>query len=130
MNKAGIILILFTVFLSSCVNSKHDKIVEVTSEEMETLLELEDVQLVDVRTPEEYEEGYIANAQNIDYYSDTFESDLLKLDKTKPVIVYCKSGRRSANCAEKLIEAGFVKVYDLDGGISEWQHKDKPITTN
>jgi rhodanese-related sulfurtransferase len=94
----------------------------VSSEEMESILEIEGVQLIDVRTPEEYAEGYIEGAQNIDFYSDTFDQDILKLDKTKPVVLYCKSGGRSANCAEKLVKAGFVKVYDLDGGITQWQH--------
>lgn len=95
----------------------------VSAEEMESILEIEGVQLIDVRTPEEFAEGFIEGAQNIDFYSDTFDQDILKLDKTRPVVLYCKSGGRSANCAEKLVKAGFVKVYDLDGGITQWQHK-------
>ena len=99
----------------------------VTPEEMQTLLELEDVQLVDVRTPDEYKEGYIAHSQNIDFNSPTFDDDITKLDKTKPVILYCKSGSRSAKCSKKLIDAGFVKIYDLDGGISKWKHEGLAI---
>ncbi len=99
----------------------------VTSEEMKELLAIEDIQLVDVRTPEEYEEGYIANFQNIDFMSPTFEEDILKLDKEKPVILYCRSGGRSARCAKKMVEAGFVKIYDLDGGITKWIHNGNDV---
>ncbi len=115
------------LLLASCTDEKKGEVKIVSPEEMQTLIELEDIQLVDVRTPEEHEEGYIAHSQNIDFNSPTFEEDITKLDKTKPVVLYCKSGGRSAKCAKKLKEAGFVKIYDLDGGISKWKHKGLEI---
>ncbi|MFL0352208.1 rhodanese-like domain-containing protein [Xanthomarina sp. GH4-25] len=118
LNLSLFLLILFT----GCKNSEQTNVNLVTVEEMETILEMDGVQLIDVRTPEEFSEGFIEGAQNIDFYSDTFDQDILKLDKTKPVVLYCKSGGRSAKCSEKLIEAGFIKVYDLDGGITQWKH--------
>ena len=78
-----------------------------------------------VRTKKEYEEAHIVNAQNIDFSSPTFEDDIEKLDKKKPVILYCKGGTRSAKCAKKLKDAGFEKIYDLDGGLSRWQHTNE-----
>ena len=119
-----VFIIVFTVFLTGCKNDTDDQIKLVTPEEMQSLMELEDVQLVDVRTAEERADGFIANSQNIDFNSPTFEEDILKLDKTKPVILYCRSGVRSAKCANKLKEAGFVKIYDLQGGITQWHFKD------
>ncbi|MDG4714522.1 MULTISPECIES: rhodanese-like domain-containing protein [Winogradskyella] len=112
---------------TSCVDSKleNTEVKLVTAEEMQSILELEDVQLVDVRTPEEYNEERIANSQNIDYNSPTFDEDIAKLDKAKPVILYCKGGGRSAKCAKKLKDAGFQKIYDLEGGISKWKHSEK-----
>lgn len=105
------------------LDSKGDGDIKlVTPEEMQTLLELEDVQLIDVRTQEEHEEGYIPESQNIDFNSPTFEEDISKLDKSKPVILYCRTGKRSAECSQKLKEAGFVKIYDLEGGFSKWKH--------
>ncbi len=120
-------LVLTVTSLTSCLDKKEvgTDVKLVTAEEMQSILELEDVQLVDVRTSEEYDEAHIVNAQNIDFNSPTFEEDITKLDKTKPVILYCKSGGRSAKCAKKLKEAGFKKVYDLEGGISKWLHSDK-----
>ncbi len=120
-------LLIAISIATSCLDNKiEDTSVKlVTAEEMQSILELEDVQLVDVRTPKEYEEERIANSQNIDYNSPTFDEDIAKLDKAKPVILYCKGGTRSAKCAKKLKDAGFQKIYDLEGGISKWKHSDK-----
>lgn len=121
------LLLIFCLALSvsftGCKEEVKGDIQLVTPQEMKSLLELDDVQLVDVRTPEEYAEGFIENSQNIDYNSPTFDQDITKLDKTKPVMLYCRSGGRSAKCAKKLKDAGFIKIYDLDGGISKWQHE-------
>ncbi|WP_458629106.1 rhodanese-like domain-containing protein [Winogradskyella sp. PC D3.3] len=117
--------LLLTLGVStSCLNSVEtdSEIKLITADEMQSILELEEVQLIDVRTPKEYDGGFIANAQNIDFMSPTFDDDITKLDKNKPVILYCKSGGRSAKCAKKMKDAGFKKIYDLQGGISKWQH--------
>ena len=130
MRKTHIIFSLFVALslFTSCLDkasNNSDVVKLVTAEEMQSILELEDVQLVDVRTPKEYDEIHIVNAQNIDFKSPTFDADISKLDKKKPVILYCKSGGRSAKCAKKMEEAGFEKIYDLNGGISKWKHSDK-----
>lgn len=102
----------------------------VTAEEMQELSEIEGVQLVDVRTPEERKNGFIANSQNIDYNSPTFAQEIEKLDKSKPVIVFCASGDLSFKCAEKMKDAGFVKIYDLEGGLAKWKFKGFNIEVN
>ena len=121
------LLLVMTMVLTSCLDTKDvtTDVKLVTAEEMQSILELEDVQLVDVRSSQEYEEEHIVNSQNIDFSSPTFDDAIAKLDKGKPVILYCKGGGRSAKCAKKLKEAGFEKVYDLEGGISKWKHSDK-----
>ena len=96
---------------------------------MKTLIDQKDVQLVDVRSKEEHEDGHINNSQNIDFNSPTFDEDIEKLDKTKTVILYCKSGKRSAKCAEKLQAAGFIKIFDLEGGITQWKFNGFDIGT-
>lgn len=115
------LLIAFTV---SCVNKKADSsdIKLVTADEMKQIIELEDVQVVDVRTASEFEAIRVKSAQNIDFNSPTFDKDIQKLDKSKPVVLYCKGGGRSAKCAKKLKDAGFEKIYDLEGGLSKWEH--------
>jgi len=79
-----------------------------------------DVQLVDVRTDLEYKDGAINHAINIDVNGEDFESKIQNLDKTKPVYVYCRSGKRSQKAAHKMIELGFTQVIDLDGGYLAW----------
>ncbi len=127
-------LFFFTVFLASfltgCKDGSDDQIILVTAEELQSLLELEDVQLVDVRTAKERVDGFIKNSQNIDFNSPTFDEDIQKLDKTKPVILYCETGKSSAKCAEKLKDAGFVQIYDLKGGITQWLFDDYELDSD
>ncbi|MBT8266079.1 MAG: rhodanese-like domain-containing protein [Bacteroidia bacterium] len=128
-NYLILILLSMTIVLQSCKEEPQPEIELVTAEEMKELSELEDIQLVDVRTPEEYKEGYIDSAQNIDYNSPSFNTEIEKLDKSKPVIVYCQKGGRSAKCAQKMKDAGFVKIYDLDGGLAKWKYKGFEINS-
>ena len=72
-----------------------------------------------------YEEKF--NPQNIDFWDANFDANIKKLDKSKPIIVYCKSGGRSAKCASKLAAKGFEKIYDLKGGFSQWKLRGKEI---
>lgn len=75
------------------------------------------VKLIDVRTAEEYSSGHIKNAQNIDFYSGKFNVEFEKLDKNDPVYIYCRSGGRSRQTADKLYAMGFKEIYDLKGGF-------------
>jgi len=83
----------------------------------------DDILLIDVRTPQEFASGHLENAVNMNYFDSDFEAQFKTLDKNKAVYLYCKSGRRSANAAEKLEDMGFVKIYDLEGGVVNWQSK-------
>lgn len=86
----------------------------------EKLKSVENPQLIDVRTPEEFATEKIENAVNVNWNGENFEAQCNKLDKTKPVFVYCKVGGRSAKAATKLAEMGFTTIYNLDGGIMKW----------
>lgn len=80
------------------------------------------VQLVDVRTPNEYNGGHIKNAINIDFFNQReFEKSFIKLDKEQPIYLYCRSGARSQKAARKLVDMGFSKIYDLKGGYMRWR---------
>ncbi|AFK03738.1 Thioredoxin domain-containing protein [Emticicia oligotrophica DSM 17448] len=92
---------------------------------------IENAQLVDVRTPEEYSRGHLKRAINLNFNDDTFE-DLIKakLDKSKPVFVYCFSGRRSTDAAVFLRDLGYKEVYDMAGGFAKWTSSSKPYVSN
>jgi thioredoxin len=77
-------------------------------------------QLIDVRTPGEYAVDKVYDAKNINWNGDDFVPQVEKLDKSKPVFVYCKVGGRSAQAANKLSELGFKEIYNLEGGIMKW----------
>jgi len=99
----------------------------VSPQEFQKLMADKNTIVLDVRTAEEVSEGKIPNAINIDFYSNTFEQETSKLDKNKTILVYCRSGRRSAGAAEVLAKKGY-KVINLDGGITNWQAQGLPVS--
>ena len=84
-------------------------------------------QLLDVRTAGEFSGGHLANARNLDWTNGQLEATVRELDKTKPVLLYCASGRRSAAASEYLREQGFTDVVDLSEGITAWRDAGNPI---
>jgi rhodanese-related sulfurtransferase len=96
---------------------------DLSQEEWEDQLNADDnAFILDVRTPEEVEEGYIPNASNIDIYlGQDFLSELEKLDKSKNYYVYCRSGSRSRQACAIMNSIGFDNAYNLEGGILEWE---------
>jgi thioredoxin len=91
------------------------------------LVQTDSVQLLDVRTSEEFNSGYIKNALWADWNNDAeFARRTAFLDKTKPVMVYCLSGGRSAAAAAQLRAAGY-RVTELKGGINAWRAMQKPL---
>lgn len=85
-----------------------------------------EAQLVDVRTPDEFLNGHLVNAMNIDWKADDFEEKSKALDKNRPVYVYCMSGPRSTAASKKLQEMGFKNVYIMEGGMMKWRIADLP----
>jgi rhodanese-related sulfurtransferase len=79
-----------------------------------------DAVLLDVRTADEYYTARIPNSILIDYYQIDFIDKIKKLDKTKTYFVYCRSGRRSLESCYLMSNLGFENVYNLQGGILEW----------
>ena len=75
------------------------------------------VQLIDVRTPREFQYSHIKGAKNIDFNAGSFKTEFNKLDKNKPVYIYCRTGSRSRHASNKLYDMGFKEIYDLKGGI-------------
>ena len=80
--------------------------------------------LLDVRTKEELDEIKIEGVINIDFYSDVFENDLLNLDRNKAYYLICRSGRRSGLATSFMRDNGFKEVYNIKGGMVEWQNSN------
>ena len=121
MKFHSICFLILSFVVLSCMGqtSKNIKTIEANAFS-EKIKETPAAQILDVRTPEEFASGHIDNAKNVNWLSADFVVNTAKLDKSKPVFVYCKSGGRSQKAAEKLNELGFTAVYQLDGGILKW----------
>jgi rhodanese-related sulfurtransferase len=116
-------LLLCAVFCS-CKSQNDDFITVVSPEELSVVLkEQTDIKIIDVRTPKEYKCGHIPGAENVNFFEENFSKRVGELDPKKPLIIYCKSGRRSKKSRAVFKELGFLNVYDLQGGILNWKSK-------
>ena len=86
------------------------------------LIEMHEIEyiLLDVRTLDEFSSGFIKKAKNLDFYSETFQNDLLSIDKSLPVVLYCRTNNRSTKTANILKDNGFKEILVLEGGITDW----------
>ena len=111
------VLIIF--ILLSCQDNKKFELLKYS--DFKKKIESSDVILIDVRTPMEFSQGHIQGSVNVDFKEENdFQNYFENLDKSETIFLYCRSGNRSRKSAEKLIDLGFNKIYDLDGGFIEW----------
>ena len=117
-----------TITVASIFPCSSQQIQNMNVEEFEKqLIVTKGEQLIDVRTPQEFEKYRIRSAKNLDVRNPNFRREIEKLDKNKSVLVYCLSGARSKSAANVFKEAGFKNIYELDGGINSWSKAGKPI---
>ncbi|MFC2005698.1 rhodanese-like domain-containing protein [Chloroflexota bacterium] len=132
-------LVIGAVLTGGCVGNETTtpetpiRIIEdITPQEAFTLIQNNrnnpDFVIIDVRTPEEFGEGHIENAINMDFYSRTFRDEINNLDKSKKYLIYCRSDNRSGNALDIMAELNFREVYNILGGIIDWKAESLPIT--
>jgi rhodanese-related sulfurtransferase len=85
--------------------------------------------VLDVRTPEEFDEAHIDGAVLVDFYDPDFAEQLAELDPDVPYLLYCRSGNRSGQTTAIMEQLGFIDVADVDGGILAWGEAGLPLTT-
>ncbi|MDQ0157582.1 rhodanese-like domain-containing protein [Robertmurraya andreesenii] len=116
MKRTGLLLIFFlAIILSACSGDGYKNL---STEEAKKLVDHSEAVVLDVRTPEEFEEGHIPKATLIPLQE--LESRLGELDKDETYLVVCRSGNRSAQASELLVQEGFKKVYNMTGGMNTW----------
>ncbi len=116
---------LYTLILFSCTAQNNTSL---TADEFEKALTKDSIQLLDVRTPGEYQSGHIKNALQADWNDPKeFDRRVAFVDKDKPVYVYCLAGGRSAAAADKMRKNGYRNVYELKGGINGWKAANKAL---
>ncbi len=121
MGKSLLFLIaILGMITTEAFGHKSDcETVNITTKELLMLAD-SGVLLVDVRTPQEYAEGHIREAVNIDMLEPDFLMRMDKLDKTKPIIIYCRSGNRSSRAVQQLQSLHFKKIYHYPLGWNGW----------
>jgi rhodanese-related sulfurtransferase len=128
LKKMAVASILGAVLLTGCSNGSESAM-NLDSVAFEAKTQELGVVILDVRTKEEFAEGHIANAININVESDTFLSQIAKLDKSKTYAVYCRSGRRSADAVAKMSNEEFISLANLNGGVIDWANAGLPLVT-
>jgi thioredoxin len=125
-------LIALTILMSSCSNgqTQSGKVSLNPDAFASKIKEMSNAIIVDVRTPEEYASGHIAHAININWNSNEFKTEISKIDKNKPVFIYCLSGGRSSAAASHMLADGFKEIYELQGGMLKWRSANMPETKN
>jgi thioredoxin len=121
MKISSIFFLLLSFTILSCNGQTSKNITDIDPKAFsEKITATPNAQIIDVRTPQEFASGHIDNAVNIDWLGDNFVANAEKLDKTKPVFVYCKTSNRSPQAAKKLKELGFATIYNMQGGLLKW----------
>ena len=126
MKKLIAVIFASTLALTSCGGSSATNL---GAADFQKKTQESGVVILDVRSAGEFYTGHIEGAINIDVEGMTFDGDIAQLDKSKTYAVYCHSGRRSGIAVGKMADAGFTKLFNLDGGIQVWQAAGLPLVT-
>jgi len=144
MRRQFLYFLSFGLFFISCdSNSKENEslyankkgnstnigqVHNVSVADFQNALQIEDATLVDVRTPQEFLQGHIEGAINIDWYQRSFRMYVQHIPKDKPILIYCRSGNRTSKTSGVLQALGYTEIYNLERGINQWAIEKAPIT--
>ena len=122
--------VFFTLLLVYSCQIFESKDINEISDSQFTEIQDTDFILVDVRTTEEFESGHIQDAVNFDFYSESFQKEILSLDKSSSIILYCRTQNRSTKTANFLKENGYKEITVLEGGITSWVKNGNDLEYN
>ena len=123
------VIFFFLLIFFSCQIFESTEIIVISDAEL-TEIQDTDYILVDVRTIEEYESGHIQDAIHFDFYSELFQKEILSLDKSSSIILYCRTQNRSTKTANYLKENGYKEITVLEGGIISWVKNGNDLVYN
>lgn len=119
MKKTSLVLaLLMLLMLGACGNAGYKN---VSQEEAKKLIDKKEVTVLDVRTPEEFQQGHIPGATLIPV--QILDGSLGELDKDTAYLVVCRSGNRSVQASDILTNNGFTQVYNMTGGMNTWTYE-------
>jgi rhodanese-related sulfurtransferase len=129
MKKVVTLIIASALILTGCSSTSTPAVEHLDSARFADKIVETDVVTLDVRTADEFMAGHINGAINIDVEGDTFDAEIANLDKSKTYAVYCQSGRRSLIAVDKMANAGFGSLFNLENGIADWKNNGLPVAT-
>ena len=127
MKKLFAVLAVSTFLLTGCGSEANTNL---GAQDFQTKTQEAGVVTLDVRTPGEFISGHLVNALNIDVEGSQFDAEIGKLDKEATYAVYCRSGRRSQVAIDRMKDAGFKNLVNLNAGVQEWAAAGLPLVTN
>lgn len=127
MKKLFAVLAASTFFLTGCGSESNTNL---GAQDFQAKTQEAGVVTLDVRTPGEFVSGHLVNALNIDVEGSQFDAEVGKLDKEATYAVYCRSGRRSQVAIDRMKDAGFTNLVNLNAGVQEWAAAGLPLVTN
>lgn len=116
----SILLITGLCYGQQATETEEERVERISKEEFKEKMATGEYIVFDVRTVDEYQEGHIDGAKSLDYLGKAFDATIESLPKNYKYLIYCQSGGRSAKALEKMKEAGFIHVLELEGGFSQW----------
>jgi len=138
MKTSYLNFVILSLFLLSCTSnpkeskkSEFDQVAQSSYQVLNpsafktALTESNNYLLIDVRTANEFMQGSIENAQNFDILNGSFQNQISKWDKSKPIFVFCAKGGRSNKASKTLQKEGFKNIFDLKGGFTAWKRVQK-----
>ena len=127
MKKLFAVLAVSTFLLTGCGSEANTNL---GAQDFQAKTQEAGVVTLDVRTPGEFVSGHLVNALNIDVEGGQFDSEIAKLDKSATYAVYCRSGRRSQVAIDRMKDAGFTNLVNLNAGVQEWADAGLPLVSN
>ncbi|WP_268036589.1 rhodanese-like domain-containing protein [Algoriphagus sp. PAP.12] len=121
------LLLIAGVSFSVSAQTATDSAKVVSADKFEKLISKNKNTLLDLRTPQEVQEGHLVGATNLDFLDEDFLGKIEQLDKSKTYLLYCRTGNKTRKAGAAMKKAGFKKVIMLDGGITSWKAQGKPI---
>lgn len=129
---ASILVVIVVSFQNTLIvpNSSVASLISLSPSNFEKVLTDPKRQLIDIRTPEEFNAGHLNTAKNIDFYNPNFIDSLQALDKNEPYAIYCRSGNRTSQTLSMMKAIGFTDVVELNGGLVAWEANKNSLCTN
>jgi rhodanese-related sulfurtransferase len=124
MRKSILVLV---VLLAGCSSSVSAGIQSVDAAEAQALVSEAGTVVLDIRTPDEFADGRVDGAINIDFYAADFADRIAALDRNATYVVYCRSDSRSGQAMDLFRDLGFAAVNEVDGGILSWIQAGLPV---